>query len=193
MIQAQEEERTRVARELHDSVGQKLMLLTKKTKSTGNTDMESLAETTLDELRSISRGLHPSTMEKLGVTAAITSLINEVDANTDIFFTNEIENIDNALTKEASLHLYRIIQEVLNNMVKHSEARAASVIIEKKANLIQAVIRDNGKGFVYSEKIGNVSTLGMKTLLERSKILGSEIKIESSPEKGTTIFLAIAI
>ena len=193
LIQAQEEERTRVARELHDSVGQKLMLLTKKTKSTGNTDMESLAETTLDELRSISRGLHPSTMEKLGVTAAITSLINEVDANTDIFFTNEIENIDNALTKEASLHLYRIIQEVLNNMVKHSEARAASVIIEKKANLIQAVIRDNGKGFVYSEKIGNVSTLGMKTLLERSKILGSEIKIESSPEKGTTIFLAIAI
>jgi signal transduction histidine kinase len=193
LIRAQEEERTRVARELHDSVGQKLMLLTKKTKGSGNTAMESLAETTLDELRSISRGLHPSTMEKLGVTAAITSLINEVDANTDIFFTNEIENIDDALSKEASLHLYRIIQEVLNNMVKHSEARAASVTIEKKPNLIHAVIRDNGKGFVYSEKIGGAGTLGMKTLLERSKILGSDIKIESSPDKGTSISLAIAI
>ena len=116
LINAQEEERTRVARELHDSVGQKLMLLSKQTKKIGNPEMVSLAGSTLDELRTISKGLHPATLDKFGVTAAIVSMINEVDANTNIFFTNEIENIDNLLSKEASLHFFRILQEILNNL-----------------------------------------------------------------------------
>src|SRR5690606_9206185 len=111
LIKGQEEERTRVARELHDSVGQKLMLLTKKTKAIGNSEMEFLASNTLEELRTISRGLHPATLEKLGPTAAIRTLIDEVDANTNIFFTHDIEDVDACLSKEASLHLYRIIQE----------------------------------------------------------------------------------
>ncbi|RMA65787.1 sensor histidine kinase [Ulvibacter antarcticus] len=191
LIQAQENERTRVARELHDSVGQKLMLLTKKTKATGNLEMEALAGNTLEELRSISRGLHPATMKRLGVTAAIVSMINEVDQNTNIFFTNEIENIDHLLSKDASLHLYRIVQEVLNNMVKHSEAKAASVTIEAKSNGIYTVIKDNGKGFSYSEKSKITSSLGMKTLMERAKILHSKLNIQSEPNKGTTIYLSI--
>lgn len=190
LIQAQEEERTRVARELHDSVGQKLMLLTKKTKAVGNSEMESLAGNTLDELRSISRGLHPATLERLGVTAAIRSMINEVDANTNIFFTNEIEDIDNDLSKEASLHLYRIIQEVLNNMVKHSNAKAASVTIEKNGQTIEATIKDNGKGFQFSDKMKK-SSLGMQTLMERAKILHSKLNINSEVNSGTTIELSI--
>ena len=190
LIQAQEEERTRVARELHDSVGQKLMLLTKKTKAVGNAEMESLAGNTLEELRSISRGLHPATLERLGVTAAIKSMINEVDANTNIFFTNEIEDIDKDLSKEASLHVFRIIQEVLNNMVKHSNAKVASVIIEKKGQTIQTIIRDNGKGFQFSDKLGKGS-LGMKTLMERAKILHSKLNIRSEVNSGTTIELII--
>ena len=191
LIKAQEEERTRVARELHDSVGQKLMLLTKQTKSSGNIEMESLADNTLDELRSISRGLHPATLEKLGVTAAIKSMINEVDANTNIFFTNEIAEIDNMLSKESSLHLYRILQEVLNNMVKHSEAKAASVTIETKGKTITAVIKDNGKGFEFSENMKKTASLGMKTLLERAKIIKSTLDIKSRINQGTTIQLII--
>ncbi len=193
LIKAQEEERTRVARELHDSVGQKLMLLTKKTKTAGNPEMEFLASNTLEELRTISRGLHPATLERLGPTAAIKTMIDEVDANTSIFFTHEIEDIDTFLSKEASLHLYRIIQEVLNNMVKHAEAKAASVTIEKKKNTIEAIIMDNGKGFEHSEKLKTSNSLGMKTLLERAKILHSKIDIKSQLNKGTTITLIIPI
>jgi signal transduction histidine kinase/ligand-binding sensor domain-containing protein len=193
LIKAQEEERTRVARELHDSVGQKLMLLTKKTKSAGSHEMEALASNTLEELRAISRGLHPATLERLGPTAAIRNMIDEVDTNTNIFFTHEIEDIDTFLSKEASLHLYRIIQEVLNNMVKHAEAKAASVIIEKKKNTIEATISDNGKGFEYSEKVKTSESLGMKTLLERAKILHSKIDIKSQINKGTTVTLTIPI
>ncbi|WGF93277.1 sensor histidine kinase [Aequorivita marisscotiae] len=193
LIKAQEEERTRVARELHDSVGQKLMLLTKKTKNIKNQDMETLASSTLDELRSISRGLHPANLERLGPTAAIKNMINEVDANTNIFFTHQIDDIDNLITKEASLHLYRIIQEVLNNMVKHAEAKAGSVSIKKRNNTIQATIADNGKGFEVSEMIKTSASLGMKTLRERAKILNSKIDIKSQLKKGTKITLTIPI
>jgi two-component sensor histidine kinase len=193
LIKAQEEERTRVARELHDSVGQKLMLLTKKTKTAGNQEMELLASNTLDELRTISRGLHPATLERLGPTAAIKNMIDEVDNNTNIFFTHEIDNIDALISKEASLHLYRIIQEVLNNMVKHAEAKVASVIIEVKKNTIEAVLKDNGKGFEHSEKLNPNASLGMKTLVERAKILHSKIDIKSQINKGTTVTLIIPI
>lgn len=191
LIKAQEAERTRVARELHDSVGQKLMLLTKKTKTTGNAEMEILATNTLTELRAISRGLHPAILERLGPTAAIINMINEVDNNTNIFFTHEIENIDSLLSKEASLHLYRIIQEALSNMVKHAEAKAASITIQKKINSIETTISDNGKGFEHSDKIKSKTSLGMQTLLERAKILQSKIDIKSQPNKGTTIILSI--
>ena len=191
LIKAQEDERTRVARELHDSVGQKLMLLTKKTKSFGDRDMESLAGNTLEELRSISRGLHPATLEKLGVTKAIETMINEVDANTNIFFTNELENIDGDLNPDQALHLYRIIQEVLNNMVKHADAKAASVSIHRKGKTIEALIKDNGNGFEYSEKMNTGDSLGMKTLLERAKIIHSKLTIQSAHLKGTSILLQI--
>jgi len=193
LIKAQEEERTRVARDLHDSVGQKLMLLTKKTKNTGNQEMELLASNTLQELRSISRGLHPVTLERLGPSAAIRNMVDEVDSNTNIFFTHEIEDIDALLSKEASLHLYRIVQEVLNNMVKHADARAASVTIEKKKNAIETIIADNGKGFEISETSKITASLGMKTLMERAKILHSKIDIKSQINKGTTITLTIPI
>ncbi len=193
LIKAQEDERTRVARELHDSVGQKLMLLTKKTKAIGNPEMEFLASNTLEELRTISRGLHPATLERLGPTAAIRTMIDEVDTNTTIFFTHEIDDIDAWLSKEASLHLYRIIQEVLNNMVKHAEAKAASVTIEIKKNTIEAIIIDNGKGFEHAEKLKMSDSLGMKTLLERAKILHSKIDIKSQINKGTTVTLIIPI
>jgi signal transduction histidine kinase len=191
LINAQEEERTRVARELHDSVGQKLMLLTKQTKTAGNSEMELLAGSTLEELRSISRGLHPATLEKLGVTGAIKAMINEIDANSNIFFTNEIENIDDLLPKESSLHLYRILQEVLNNMVKHADAKVASITIERKKNIIEVVIKDNGKGFEFSEKANQGTSLGMKTLLERARIIKSTIEIKSKYNQGTTVQLII--
>ncbi len=193
LIKAQEEERTRVARELHDSVGQKLMLLTKKTKSNGNLEMESLASSTLDELRAISRGLHPATLERLGPTLAITNMVNEVDINSNIFFTHEIEDIDSYLSREASLHLYRIIQEVLNNMVKHAEAKAASITIGKKKNTLETIITDNGKGFDVSEKEKSGKSLGMKTLQERAKILNSKIDIKSHINGGTKITLIIPL
>jgi len=119
-------------------------------------------------------------------------MVNEVDANTTIFFTNDIVNIDNVLSKESSLHLYRIIQEVLNNMVKHAGAKAASVVIDRKQHAIIAEIRDNGNGFEMAEGKKNRS-LGMKTLRERAKILKSNLQIKSDINVGTIIRLDIPL
>ena len=193
LITAQENERISVARELHDSVGQKLMLLTKKTKSHGTEEMADLAVSTLEELRSLSKGLYPSIIDGLGVTNAIKSMINEVDKHTTIFFTEDLENIDNHINKDQALHLYRIIQELLTNIVKHAEATTVFVTIEKTDNLITIIVKDNGKGFdFFKAKLENKS-LGMKTILERSKIINSKLTIHSSIGKGTTVKLVIPI
>ena len=152
--------------------------------------MESLAGKTLEELRSISRGLHPPTLNDFGITQTIINLINEIDEHSSIFFTNEIENIDDVLSKETSLHLYRIFQEILNNMVKHSAAREASVTIKKDARMIRATIIDNGIGFAVDENINNTTTLGMKTLMERMKIIKSRVEINSN-KNGTKFHIYI--
>lgn len=193
LIEAQEIERTRLARELHDSVGQKLMLLTRQTKSKNDAEMEFLANNTLEEIRSISRGLHPATLERLGVTTAIQSLVNEVDEHSDIFVTSELDNIDEIFNKDAELHLYRIIQEALNNILKHSEAKATSISIVKQTEEVLVTVSDNGKGFDVSEESKYQNSLGMKTLLERSKMIGAHFKIDSKPNNGTILSLAVPI
>ncbi|NAS14468.1 sensor histidine kinase [Poritiphilus flavus] len=189
LIKGQEEERTRVARELHDGVGQKLMLLAKRSKSGEDAAVKSLAMDTLEELRSVSRHLHPATLEKLGFSAAVRAIIDEVDANTDIFFTHHIEDVDELLSDEKSLQLYRIMQELLNNIVKHSEARSVSVDIERKAGTIEIVVKDNGKGFSFKEKIRDSASLGMRTLLERARIAGAKLHVDSELSTGTTVYL----
>ncbi|GAB5401168.1 MAG: hypothetical protein Aureis2KO_27530 [Aureisphaera sp.] len=191
LINEQERERTHLARELHDSVGQKLMLLSKQTKKIGDENTQELADTTLEEIRSISRGLHPSNLERLGLTASINSLIYNINANSDLFFTESIENVDGILEKESELHLYRILQETLSNIVKHAEAKAVKVNIRKAEKEIKVLISDNGKGFNVEEKKNASRSLGMKTLLERAKIINTKLNIESNLGQGTVIKMVI--
>ncbi len=193
IINAQEEERTRVALELHDSVGQQLMLLTRKSKNSNDASMETLAKDTLQNVRTISQGLHPVVLERLGFTAGINDLINTIDANTELFFTVEIENIDDYLNNQKALHLYRIVQEVLHNIVKHAEATSVTIDIHKKKSTIEVVIEDNGKGFDYEHQMKVSKSLGMKSLLERSKIINAKLNINSISKVGTITQLTFPI
>ncbi|CAM1344885.1 tetratricopeptide repeat-containing sensor histidine kinase [Tenacibaculum amylolyticum] len=190
LINSQEEERLRIARELHDSVGQKLMLLSKQAKTKGENDLSDISDNTLEEIRSIARGLHPSNLERLGLTQSINALVYHMDMSTDLFFTEEIEVIDHILDKEAELHLFRIIQESLANIIKHAEARAVKIKIAKTAKDIKVMVHDNGKGFDFETKLKNKS-LGLKTLLERTKIIGAILRIDSKINQGTLITLQI--
>lgn len=192
LIKEQEKERARLARELHDSVGQKLMLLSKQSKTIGDSNIESLASTTLEEVRDISRGLHPSNLERLGLTESINALVYNINASTELFFTDKIDNIDNVLSRDSELHLYRIIQETLSNIVKHSEAKAVKMEVDKMKHAINITVSDNGKGFDFESKYKNMS-LGLKTLLERAKMIGAQLNLDSKKDRGTVMTLNIPI
>ncbi|VXC39357.1 conserved hypothetical protein [Flavobacterium sp. 9AF] len=192
IIIAQEEERTRVALELHDSVGQQLMLLTRKSKDKDES-IEALAKDTLQNVRTISQGLHPVVLERLGFTAGITDLITSIDANTDLFFTVDIEPIDSFLDKNKALHLYRIVQEVLSNIIKHANATSVTIDIHKVKSSIQVSIEDNGKGFDFEQEVKTSKSLGMKSLIERSKIIIGKLNIISTINEGTITQLTFPI
>lgn len=193
LIKVQEEERIRVARDLHDSVGQKLMLLTKKTKQTSNEDLSKLADSTLDELRNISRDLYPTAIEKFGISSALKTLIDEMDVNSNILFDYEIEDIDACLNRDTALQFYRIVQEVLNNIIKHSQAKEASISVIKQENTIDLTIIDRGIGFNMNHRLEEFYSLGMKTIHERVKIIKGTITINSKPQKGTKVYLTIPV
>lgn len=193
LINAQEKERNRLALDLHDSVGQQLMLLTRRSKQYHNTDITNLATDTLNNLREISRNLHPNAIRQFGFTGAIEHLINKIDDETAIFITLDLDKIDDYITTEQALHLFRIIQELLSNIVKHSEAKSAEISIRKNANQLILRMKDSGKGFDYKQKVALSRSLGMQSIIERSKILKADLKVISKINKGTLITLKLPI
>ncbi|WP_296385420.1 ATP-binding protein [Winogradskyella sp.] len=130
-------------------------------------------------------------LKQLGLTASIEQLILDYDEETPLFFSSELYNIDTALSDDASLNLYRCIQEILNNIIKHAQATSVSVKIEKVMNAIDISISDNGIGFDAKTK-RNQNSLGLKTIAERIRILHGQLQIKSQPNKGTTINVQIS-
>ncbi len=193
ILNTQEEERGRVAKELHDGVGQQLMLLTRRSKNYNDPMLENLAKDTLENVRTISQGLHPVVLERLGFTAAVEDLVSAIDENSTLFFTNDIENIDAFITKDQALHLYRIIQETLNNTLKHADANTVFLTIRKEKDRVVIDIKDDGKGFEYSKKMATSKSLGMKSLLERTKIISAQLTIDSQLNSGTNTTLKLAV
>jgi len=208
LIQSQEEERKRIASELHDSIGQNLLIiknyasLGKKLNNpeTGLKHFEEIsnnASTTIDEVRRIAYNLHPYHLERLGLTNAVLSIIDNAEASSQINFKIKSDNIDNILSKEAEINLFRIIQECINNIIKHSHANEAEIIIEKKDYEILIRIKDNGKGF--SSFDGNFEGtdiskgFGLENLRKRISIIKGEIKFASEPGKGTEVSIKVPL
>ncbi|WP_299095485.1 sensor histidine kinase [uncultured Winogradskyella sp.] len=186
IIASQEEERNRVAMELHDSVGQQLILLSRKAQNLNDEALKELTKQTLADVRSISHGLFPVVLKRLGFSAAVQDMVNNLDEESDVFFTTEIDPVDESLTEDKALHLYRIIQESLNNIVKHSEAKAVSVeIFKNEQEKVVLKIKDNGKGFDFNEKSQKSKSLGIKSIQERCKIICANLKITTAINEGT--------
>ncbi|NNC50397.1 MAG: sensor histidine kinase, partial [Flaviramulus sp.] len=190
LLKSQEAERTRIAKDLHDSVGQQLTLIKKKSQNLEQNEIAALTNNALEEVRSISKGLYPAILKQLGLSASIEQLILTYDEETELFFSSEIDTIDSFFNEPDSLNLYRFIQEVLNNIIKHAEAKSVSVVINKKKNSVNISISDNGKGFDAKNKVKQ-NSLGLKTITERIRILKGELKINSKLNNGTTIIAKI--
>jgi len=199
LIESQEEERKRIAAELHDSLGQNLLIANNEiqqlqknrtNKSERFDGLSSIIKESIEEVREISHNLHPHLLDRLGLKKAIESMIKKMSHASEIDFAMQIETIDDLLPKTSQIHFYRIIQEAMNNILKHSQASNASIIIKEIGNQIQTIITDNGKGF--QAGLTSHEGLGIKDMKERARLISGDFHLTSKPGTGTKILLYIA-
>ncbi|WP_338731006.1 tetratricopeptide repeat-containing sensor histidine kinase [Mangrovimonas cancribranchiae] len=192
LIRNVETERKRISSELHDSVGQSLLLIKNKIllDSDETTDMN-LIDNTIDEVRSISQNLHPFQFEKLGLIASIENTVESFQKSSDIFYSEDIDIQDLNIPKDKEIFIYRMIQECLNNVEKHSQAKACNVMAKDAEKYVLFQIKDNGIGFDLTENSQLLNSLGMKTLKERAQIIQAQLSINSEKGKGTTIQIQV--
>jgi signal transduction histidine kinase len=192
LIKTQEQERTRIAKDLHDGVGQQITLIKMKAQNTDQTELSGLAHNALEEVRSISRDLYPVTLAKLGLTDSIEQLLLELDEETDLFVSVEIDDVNTNFDDTQALNFYRFIQESVNNVLKHAKAKTLIVNILKQSDGIKVLIKDNGEGFEVSDKITQ-NSLGLKTMAERISMLKGSFAIKSKRTEGTSILVQIPV
>ncbi|MFT5011060.1 MAG: signal transduction histidine kinase, partial [Pseudomonadales bacterium] len=193
LISAQEEERKRISRDLHDGVGQSLLLMKKQMVSNHEVTIENqqMISDTLEEVRTISRDLHPFQLEKFGITASINNVIEKVERSTELFISKEIINIDEFILKRNQIHVFRAIQEGLNNIIKHAEATAARITIVEKGTELVMKIADNGKGYDHGSALIKSKSLGLRTMQERISSIGGRIKTDKNVPSGTILTFTI--
>ncbi|HEY0458538.1 MAG TPA: PAS domain S-box protein [Pyrinomonadaceae bacterium] len=206
MVSTQEDERRRIARDIHDQFGQQITALRLKLdriKKTGNENTEigryvdeaQKAAADLDaNVDFIAWELRPAALDDLGLRTALAYYINEWSIHSGITAEFHASGLGRtSLGLEVETNLYRIAQEALNNVLKHSKAKQVSVLLEKSKNKVSLIIEDNGVGFNVADKANRKKGIGLVGMNERAKICGGELEIESSKGGGTTIFARIPL
>lgn len=206
LIAAQEEERKRIARELHDDLNQRMAVLSieldqlsQKTRNSLGLQnrlhkMQLQAQEISSDIHRLSYKLHPSKLDHLGLTAALKSLCEELTLtqNGKLRVHFHQSKVPADLRKDVTLCLFRIAQETLRNSVKHSAADSVQVVLTKTYNSIRLSISDNGCGFDTSSELMDKG-LGFISMHERLRLVGGEIKIRSRPLHGTRIDVVIPL
>jgi two-component system, NarL family, sensor kinase len=189
LLQNTEDERKRIATDLHDSVNHELLTL-KNQAANGKLPNEQELEKVINEVRQVSRDLYPAMFDNIGLAASIEALCERI-TDAGLFTTCEI-NYTLKLSKRNELQLYRIIQEALNNTLKHAKANAAKVTIDTVGNELQVEIKDNGIGFDTEDKMNNATSFGIQSLMQRARAMGGKSSIESDTN-GTKLILKTPI
>jgi signal transduction histidine kinase len=204
LIDSQERDRKRIARDLHDSTGQMVNLISRyaldgldepddfELVTEHFAKIASLADKTIEEIRSAAYNLRSLEIDRLGLTRAIEALVNRFNRLPAIEFTCEVDQIDSAFDDDGKAHLYRIIQECLSNIVHHSQATEASLIIKREAKAVRIEINDDGRGFDANAG-GNHPGLGLFGIAERARLLGGKAEIHSAPGQGAKVIVIIAL
>ena len=198
LILAQEQERSRLARELHDDIGQRLALLSFGLTGVaqGLTDspqfrdqvleLEKQSTTIAADLQALSHGLHSSKLELLGLGTAMRSFCEEFSRQQQVRVHFKVHDLAESLPHYISLSLFRVLQEALHNSAKHSGAEHVEVDLWGLHGVVHLRVRDHGVGFnVEASKLGQ--GLGLASMEERLKLVDGELAIESQPNRGTTI------
>jgi two-component system CheB/CheR fusion protein len=206
LVSAQEDERKRIARDLHDQLGQQMTALRLKLETTRKLceDHEEICRK-IDEIQLIARDidsdvdflaweLRPAALDDLGLSVSLKRYVKEWAQHSGVvaeFHSSGIEQI--RLLPEVETNFYRIAQEAFNNIWKHAKANHASALLEKRQNSIVLIIEDNGKGFDVDDKKNRNKGIGLIGMQERTALIGGTLEIESAPDQGTTIFVRVPI
>lgn len=204
VMSAMEEERERVARDLHDSLGQKVvaiqlkagMLMRQIENSANKKEVESLLNLTEDtavELERLCKGLRPPVLTKVGLSAALKELVYDTEKIWGNPITMNIDSsMDDKIGDIESTNMYRIAQEALNNIVKHSLGTRGTLTLRAGDGELELEIKDNGKGFE-TKNLGSSGGLGLVGMRERADICGGMFGIRSAPGSGSVVTVTIPI
>ena len=207
LVESQENERRRIATDLHDGLGQELLII-KNRASLANeaSDLPEMAKhqieiigktatQSLQWVRRIAKDLRPYHLERLGLASALRSTLEEVADATKIAFDIRIDDVGEFFRgrKDLEVNVFRVVQESVNNIIKHSGASHASVHVENSGDEVHIEIRDDGKGFDPSRVHAPDSKagLGISGIADRLKVLGGTYRVDSSPGTGTRISIVI--
>jgi PAS domain S-box-containing protein len=199
LIEAHEEERARIARELHDDISQQLALVSVRLDDLRQRSLASAADLNLEigdvyqqirklasDIQALSHDLHPPKLALRGLEGAVVGLCEELAGRHGVTIDVDCEKIPTAPPPEIALCLYRVLQEALQNVVKHSGSRRAHVSLDGQVNSITLTVKDEGAGFDPHVAMRG-SGLGLTSMKERLKVIGGELSIDSQRGRGTTI------
>jgi two-component system, NarL family, sensor histidine kinase DevS len=202
VVAAQERERERLARELHDETGQALTSILLGLKGLEETvsgdearvavsDLRDRVVETLQNVRRLAVELRPKALDDFGLVSALERLIAGFAEQTAIAVDFEASGVGARLPAEAETALYRIVQEALTNVVKHSQARSVSIVLTRQGSMLTAVIEDDGKGFD-PELVGR-DHFGLQGMRERLALIDGELRVESRSGAGTTLVVQVPV
>jgi signal transduction histidine kinase len=201
LIASQENERQRIASELHDSLGQTLAIIKNRAIMSLNEpdnptrafeqldEIADAATNALHEVREIAYDLRPFQIDRLGLRSSIETMVAKAAESGQARFRADIEDLDGLLLPAERIHAYRIVQEAVNNVLKHSGAADASVTIKRAGNGFEVSIEDNGKGFRFEER--GFSGFGLNGMAERARILGGRLTVDAVPGRGTIVHIVV--
>ncbi|MFZ4621900.1 MAG: ligand-binding sensor domain-containing protein [Bacteroidota bacterium] len=202
LIESQESERKRIAQEMHDSLGQELLVIKNRALmglksvldgSKEQRQLQQISEGTTNILklvRSLSHNLRPPELDRLGLTETIRSILTNIREVSGKTLHAEVDEIDGLIAKENEINIIRILQESLSNIEKHSGASEITILVKAEQHAVRLEIRDNGKGFS-PESVRH--GIGLAGISERVRILGGSLSIVSTAAEGTTLSITLPV
>jgi two-component system NarL family sensor kinase len=205
ILEAEEKERRRIAQDLHDGVGQllsaaKLNLSNLDSKIATQTEEQKLAmqnalslvDDSVKEVRAVSHNMMPNTLIKLGLASAVREFITKLGNAPTLKVDLEIVGLDTRLDNQIETVLYRVIQEIVNNIIKHAKASQISMQLIRHDTELNIMIEDNGVGFD-TNQLDNFEGIGLKGIQTRIEFLNGSVHFDSSIGRGTTVIIDIPL
>jgi len=207
LISSQENERKRLAGELHDGIGQQLLIIgnwarlaldAPPASDQPRSSLQMITDTATEsirEVRALTQELQPYNIEYLGLSEALDTMLQRMGDASGVIFATDIEPVDELLSADWGINLYRIVQEAANNVVKHAQASRAQVTLKRHPHSLHLSIADDGRGLPPGALAGSSGGggFGMRSLAARTRLLGGRHQVESKPGAGTTITVEIPI